>query len=221
MVAGFQDELDSEDEAVTAPSVGQKSSRPVIAQDIDLSSEDEDITHSNPQVAKYNEDYVSSEEEQTVKVTKVNSANVDVSDSDLVDARRKSKSNSVVSSASYGDRNEGASAIGGKSDISKVLSNANNTEVVTNKDSDVTKTFNTSVNNEQVKSRKTSSDSSVSDHMTDSTNKNKPEVTNENSDSESDGGCPVTVLQDADINPDDFGGEDVFNDWLNKQEKVG
>ena len=215
MVAGYQDDLDSEDEVVVPNASGITVAKTVITQDIDLSSdEDVDATHSNVHVVKYGDDYESSDEEVTQKTDHVDSAKLNVSDV------RKTKSNSVSSGSDIDSRQgDVKSAI----NVSNAISNAKNSEVVDNdsESSVKAKPQNTlSTNSDLNKSKNVSSDSSASDHMTNSTNQNKATVrsTNDDSESDSDDGCQVTVLKDTDINPSDFGGEDVFNDWLNKQE---
>lgn len=229
MVAGFQDDLDSEDEAVT------KTTRPAIAQDIDLSSEDEDNAIPSVQVVEYNEDYASSEDVESHGKVKINNTQLDISDNEVSETKSKPKMKSVSSGSELdlnSSKEDVKSAIKDDVDASEAISNADNLEI--------------SGGSDKSKTRKVSSDSSSSDHMTSTDNCNKAGVkvtneksvvsnhmtksangnksnkalTNEDSDSESDDGCHVTVLQDTDINPEDFGGEDVFNDWLNKQEQV-
>lgn len=224
MVAGFQDELDSEDEVMATKTSGQSVTKFAIAQDIDLSSDDDgETSHSKTHVVKYNEDYDSSDQEEKHKGDNVASAKLTVSDNGL-----KLKSNSLSSGSDNGEftgKNEVVSAIISEKNVSSATSNAHSSDTpVLDNDSDSSNVSKSKQKSDsKIKQlRKHSTDSDTSGHMTKSASGIKAEhkPTNQNSDSESDTGCQVTVLQDTDINPDDFGGEDVFNDWLNKQEKV-
>lgn len=228
MVAGFQDELDSEDEIDAAQ---QGTSRPKITQDIDLSSDDEDTTHSITQTVKYDEDYVSSDENLKIenaasKNTKSKNSLSDensakTNSSDNLDVGKKSKSNSVSSGSEVVVKT--GSHLGIDS-INSTNTHSRTGSLSSNATSDTEKSTPYVISNSLHKrtnsshSRKISSDSSRSDHMINSTNhKTEEKSSNQDSDSDSDSN-QVTVLQDADINPEDFGGADVFNDWLNKQE---
>lgn len=222
MVAGFQDELDSEDEVMATKTSGQSVTKFAIAQDIDLSSDDDgETSHSKTHVVKYNEDYDSSDQEEKHKGDNVASAKLTVSDNGL-----KLKSNSVSSGSDNGEitgKNEVVSAIISEKIVSSASAHSSDTPVLDNDSDSSNVSKSKQKSDSKIKQlRKHSTDSDTSGHMTNSASGIKAEhkLTNQNSDSESDTGCQVTVLQDTDINPDDFGGEDVFNDWLNKQEKV-
>ncbi|XP_060602518.1 rab-like protein 6 [Ruditapes philippinarum] len=234
MVAGFQDELDSEDEIEASKSSQQGTSRPKITQDIDLSSDDEDTTHSNTQTVKYDEDYLSSDDNKKTVKAAYNNAKTkkSVSDensakknsSDMHDLEKKPKSNSVSSGSDKEAVVKSGSHLGIDS-INSTKTHSRTGSLSSNATSDTEKNISNNISNSLNKqtgnshSRKISSDSSRSDHVTNSTNhKTEEKSSNQDSDSESDD--QITVLQDADINPEDFGGADVFNDWLNKQETV-
>ena len=214
MVAGFQDEIDSDDEYINKPSAGHKA--PMIKHDIELSSEDEDTIHSNVQVVKYDDDYVTSEDEasKTSKLTETKPKSHSVSSSSEKDVQlnSKPKANSMSSSS-----DKDSSAPGEPCRLQSRQQGSPSTEL--QKDRSNTGDSNLSVEVQ----RKTSSASSRSENSAILTNQNvsskSSDLANQNSDSESDDtGAQVTVLQDVDINPEDFGGTDVFNDWLNKQE---
>lgn len=221
MVAGFQDELDSEDEMEASRCSQQGTSKSKITQDIDLSSEEEEITTlSRTQVVKYNEDYVTSDDDNAV-VDNVTIKSAKKSTSDVSDIETKSKSNSLSSGSDKDMTVKSGSNIRVNS-INISSANSLTGSVSSNAASESEKLTQNGLSNNLQSNissvRKISSDSSRSDHMTHSGNQKAQEkLSNEDSDSESDGN-QVTVLQDVDINPEDFGGADVFNDWLNKQE---
>lgn len=216
MVAGFQDEIDSDDEYINKPPSDQKA--PMIKHDIELSSEDEDTIHSNVQVVKYDDDYVTSEDEasKTSKLTETKPKSHSVSSSSEKDVQlnSKPKANSMSSSS-----DKDSSAPGEPCRLQSRRQGSPSTEL--QKDRSNTGDSNLSVEVQ----RKTSSASSRSENSAILTNQNvsskSSDLANQNSDSVSDDtGAQVTVLQDVDINPEDFGGTDVFNDWLNKQEET-
>ena len=216
MVAGFQDEIDSDDDLGNQPS-GQ--SAPMIKHDIDLSSEEEETTHSHVQVVKYDDDYVTSDDEVPKPMNK------------LMENKPKAHS---VSSGSEKDMHltikPKANSMSSNSD--KDISSqsrhhkSRSPSLELKKERSDTGDSTLSVDNKMSGEiqRKVSSASSKSGNSAILSNQNVPSrgssnLANEDSDSESDDqGCQVTVLQDADINPADLGGADVFNDWLDKQE---
>ncbi|WAR31938.1 RABL6-like protein [Mya arenaria] len=232
MVTGFQDDLDSEDEVdLTA----QPSKAPKIAPDLDISSEEEVNTHSRPQVVKYDEDYLSSDNEANpmgsgdheIKAAKVsvvkNSVSVmlssDSEDNDEVNANNSSDNNDFNRLKVNTPPRKGSNSSGGNSDSEKQASRKSSSLSLKN-------STKVSAGSEM---RKLSSDSSKSENKLTNGNKGnnvltnekqrKIESTNHESDTESgDEGGHVAVLKDTDINPDDFGGADVFNDWLDKQQ---
>lgn len=216
MVAGFQDEIDSDDEVSNKPFINQSS--PVIKQDIELSSEEDETVHSNIQVVKYDDDYLTSEDEvpKSMKLSETKPKSHSVSSGSEKDMHltSKPKANSMSSNS---DKDSSFQSRQHKSrspsaELEKSRSNTSDSNLsVENKISGEAQ-------------RKTSSASSKSGNSAILTNqkvssKDTSKMANEDSDSESDDtGSQVAVLQDADINPEDFGGADVFNDWLNKQE---
>ena len=217
MVTGFQDEIDSDDDLGNKPFISQ--SAPVIKHDVELSSEEEETEHSHLQVVKYDDDYVSSEDEVPKPIKKLPESkpkahSVSSGSEKDMHLTSKPKANSMSSNS---DKDTSTQSIRHKSrsssaELEKERSNMSDS--------------NLSVENKIAGEiqRKTSSASSRSGNSAVLTNQNvssrgSSNLANEDSDSESDDhGCQVTVLQDADINPEDFGGTDVFNDWLDKQE---
>ena len=226
MVAGFQDEIDSDDDVSGNPTTPQATV--MIKHDIELSSDEEDAMHSHVQVVKYDDDYVTSEDEAPVsgKVLELKPKSYSISSGSEKDVQLtiKPKANSL------------------SSDSDKDITVQNNRQPSPNRESDRDKSgsgdSNLIVNNTSTEmQRKVSSASSRPGNSAISTNENvfskassnltnqnvsskaSSNLTNENSDSESDAAeVQIEVLQDTDVNPEDFGGSDVFNDWLNKQE---
>ena len=213
MVAGFQDEIDSDDEISGKGTITQSTA--LVGHDIDLSSEEETV-HSNVQVVKYDDDYVTSEDETPTpnKLLEVKPKSYSVSSSSEIDVQliSKPKANSMSSNSDKDNSMQSRRQKSPSAELERDRSAAgdSNLSVDNKKSSEV--------------QRKTSSASSRSGSSAIITSqkvssKGSSDLANENSDSESDdAGVQVTVLQDTDINPDDFGGTDVFNDWLNKQE---
>ncbi|KAH3794059.1 rab-like protein 6 [Dreissena polymorpha] len=225
MVAGFQDELDSEDEMVASSSMTQVgTSRLSVAPDLDLSSDDESgLPSSNVHVVQYSQDLSSDDDvKKSAKKDIVNNV------SRKTDTKVKSKQKSMSSDS----ETEEISVSKEDSHLTKAKSHSDLDSDTESARGDNGNKYSSQVHEEVVSStastlnassRKISSDSNNSDHKTvvanQKTSKIKP--TNQNSDSDSDDtGAQVAVLQDTDINPDDFGGADVFNDWLNKQEEA-
>ncbi|KAL4219132.1 Rab-like protein 6 [Mactra antiquata] len=217
MVAGFQDELDSEDEMEARKVSQQGTSKPKITQDIDLSSEEEDEIPSTIQVVKYNEDCISSDDDITIvqHVSKNSTKNNSIAPS----GDNKSKTSlenlgndNTDSVEKLSLRSSNTSSLHGRT--GSMSSNATC-------DSDNTLPSNTSLQNVSNLNvaRKISSASSKSDNSSILANEKRDKSYKQETESDSDdNGCQVKVLQDVDINPDDFGGADVFNDWLNSQE---
>ena len=216
MVAGFQDEIDSDDDIGNQQS---SQSAPTTKQDIELSSEEEENTHSRVQVVKYDDDYVTSDDEVPKSVNKLTENKTkahSISSGSEKDMHLtiKPKANSMSSNS---DKD-----ISSESRRHKSRSPSLEHDKERNNASDSNLSVDTKTSGEI--ERKISSASSKSENSAILTNQNVPSkgssnLANENSDSESDDpSCQVTVLQDADINPDDLGGADVFNDWLDKQE---
>lgn len=223
MVAGFQDELDSEDEVEASKSSQQGTNRPKITEDIDLSSDEEDISPTRTQTIKYDADYLSSDDNAKTMNSKGESSAKENS-SNVPDVGKTCKSNSVSSGSDKDVGVKRGSSVG--LNVSSLHSRTGSISSGATSDSekhvhnDISNNVQNNLQNQSIKShsRNISTDSSRSDHMTSVANhKTEEKSSNQDSDSDSDGN-QVTVLQDADINPDDFGGTDVFNDWLNKQE---
>ena len=229
MVAEFQDEIDSDDEIVPEKSSAVSVGRPLVRQDLDLSSDEEDLQKHS--VVTVDKDFSSSDDENDVHKTSVNVSNdvvkgvrmADLENGDIKKDEIKSKSNSFSSNS---DKD---------SQITNNYSNATGFEAKDRADSassatgsDLEKNIGSQNNNAHLStvsgagSRKISSDSSISESQRKSANQRavyNESSANQDSDTENESeGGEISVMKDQDLDPADFGGADVFNDWLNKQE---
>ena len=239
MVAGFQDEIDSDDDVIGNPATLQATV--MIKHDIELSSDEEETMHSHVQVVKYDDDYVTSEDEAPVsgKVLELKPKSYSITSGSEKDVQLtlKPKANSLSSDSDKDismqnnrqpSSNRESDREKSGSDDSNLIVNNTSTEVQRKISSASSRSGNSAILTNENMSSKASSNltnenvsSKASSNLTNEnvSSKASSNLTNENSDSESDGAeVQIEVLQDTDVNPEDFGGTDVFNDWLNKQE---
>lgn len=241
MVAGYQDELDSEDDVaiVTRPAT----IAPKIAHDIDLSSDENDDA-VNVHVVKYDEDL--SSEDETIKKdsggggdNKSSQELNSQSEKNAIQSVKPKSKTVVLTSESESEENDTNIDQPDRGKLHVLNIPRKGSHGTSDNNSDTEKAKRRTSSNSNLANDNLSDNNSVSRKLSSSSNNSENKLTNQNadgsklanqknkhqksanqdSDSESgDNDCQVTVLQDTDINPNDFGGADVFNDWLNKQE---